>query len=166
MSDGWDDLDAELVDGVVVRRAAAGDVAAIVGLLADDVLGRGREHTDLGAYEAAFDEVDGDPAHDLVVLVDAGDQVVGTLQLTVLPGLARGGVRRGQVEAVRVASHLQGRGVGEALLRWAFRRAERRGCGLVQLTSDKQRGDAHRFYERLGMTATHEGFKLALSSDA
>ena len=90
----------------------------------------------------------------------AGGAVVATLQLTVIPGLARRGSLRGQIEAVRVHEDLRGRGLGEALMTWAIDEARRRGCTLVQLTSDKRREDARRFYERLGFTASHEGFKL------
>ena len=94
--------------------------------------------------------------------VDAG-AVVGTLQLTVLPGLARGGALRAQLEAVRVGSAHRSRGLGAAMIRWAIDEARRRGCGLVQLTTDKARTEAHRFYEGLGFVASHEGLKLPLS---
>ena len=135
---------------------------AIVGLLADDVLGAGRESPgDLEPYRRAFAEIDGDDRQYLAVAEEDG-RVVGTLQLTVLPGLSRQGARRAQVEAVRVAGSARRHGLGEALLRWAIEEARCRGCAVVQLTSDKARGDAHRFYERLGFTATHEGFKLTL----
>jgi ribosomal protein S18 acetylase RimI-like enzyme len=146
---------------VELRRATAADVPALVALLADDELGGRREATDgdLRPYRAAFDLVDADPAHLLVAAV-AGDAVVGTLQLSFLPGLSRRGVLRGQIEGVRVASSARSRGVGAAMLRWAIGEARRRGCGLVQLTTDKSRGNAQRFYERLGFVATHEGLKL------
>ncbi|SFP76054.1 Acetyltransferase (GNAT) family protein [Geodermatophilus dictyosporus] len=150
-----------LGDGVVLRRAGADDVAAMVALLADDVLGAGRETADLAPYEAAFAAVDADPAH-LLVVADDGGTVVGTLQLTFLPGLSRGGALRAQVEGVRVAAAVRGRGLGEAMLRWCADEARRRGATLVQLTTDKRRTDAHRFYERLGWVASHEGFKLEL----
>ncbi|WP_371262049.1 GNAT family N-acetyltransferase [Phycicoccus sp. Soil802] len=147
---------------VVLRRAGADDVRAIVGLIADDQLGATREDPgDLTAYLRAFAAIDADPSQLLVVLDDGGT-VVGTLQLSFLPGLSRRGAMRGQVEAVRVAATHRGRRLGEQLVRWAVDESARRGCGLVQLTTDKSRADAHRLYERLGFTASHEGFKMSL----
>jgi ADP-ribose pyrophosphatase YjhB (NUDIX family)/GNAT superfamily N-acetyltransferase len=147
---------------VVLRRATADDVAAVVGLIADDQLGASREDPrDLTAYLRAFAAIDADPSQLLVVLDDAG-VVVGTMQLSFIPGLSRGGALRGQVEAVRVAASHRGRRLGEQMIRWAVDESARRGCALVQLTTDKSRGEAHRFYERLGFTASHEGFKLAV----
>ena len=145
-----------------LRPAERGDLPAIVALLAEDPLGSGREHLhDLAPYAAAYDAIAADPAQVLLVAVDDGD-VVGTLQLTVIPGLSRGGALRAQVEAVRVRADHRGEGLGEVMLRWSVEEAGRRGCALVQLTTDKSRPDAHRFYERLGFRATHEGFKLTL----
>jgi GNAT superfamily N-acetyltransferase len=146
---------------VELRRATADDVPALVALLADDELGARRETGDLAPYGAAFDLVDSDPAHLLLAAV-VDDAVVGTLQLSFLPGLSRRGALRAQVEGVRVASSARSRGVGAAMLEWAVEEARRRGCALVQLTTDKARADAHRFYERLGFVATHEGLKLQL----
>lgn len=148
--------------GVVVRRARREDVPAIVALLSDDVLGRAREDGDeLAPYLTAFERVDTDPAHLLVVAEQAGE-VVGTLQLTELPGLSHRGASRAQVEAVRVASDLRGQGLGRALVLWAVEESRARGCAVVQLTSSKERTAAHRFYERLGFVASHEGMKLPL----
>jgi GNAT superfamily N-acetyltransferase len=151
-----------------VRRAAAGDITAIVALLADDDIGAARE-VDLDAgsagltpYRAAFQAIDADPAQLLIVAADGDGTVAGTMQLTFIPGLARQGALRAQIEAVRVAPGYRGQGLGEAMFRWAIGEAGRRGCGLVQLTSDKRRPGAHRFYERLGFSASHEGFKLQL----
>jgi GNAT superfamily N-acetyltransferase len=159
-----DDL-AELMsrDGVRVRlrRAAADDVPALVRLLADDDISAGREIDDLAPYRAAFARIDADPAQ-LLVIGDVDGESACTLQLTVIPGLARAGALRGQVEAVRVRSDLRSRGVGEAVLRWAVDELRSRGCVVAQLTTDKRRLDAHRFYARLGWVATHEGFKLQL----
>jgi ADP-ribose pyrophosphatase YjhB (NUDIX family)/ribosomal protein S18 acetylase RimI-like enzyme len=147
---------------VVLRRASVDDVGAVVGLIADDQLGATREDPgDLTAYLRAFADIDADPAQLLVVLDDGG-VVVGTMQVSFLPGLSRAGAKRGQVEAVRVAASHRGRGLGEQMVRWAVEESGRRGCAVVQLTTDKSRLDAHRFYERLGFTASHEGFKLAL----
>ena len=145
-----------------LRRAASGDVAAIVELIAADQIGATRDGGDLAPYERAFAAIDADPAQLLVVVTDAAGAVVATLQLTVIPGLARRGALRAQIEAVRVRADLRGQGLGHALIAWAIEEARRRGCALVQLTSDKRRAEAHRFYGRLGFTASHEGFKLRL----
>lgn len=151
---------------LVLREAVRADVPALVSLLAQDQLGARRDGianaADLRAYEAAFEEIDRDPAHLLVVAGTPADTVAGTLQLSFLPGLARRGSRRAQIEAVRVAESQRGQGLGSAMIRWAVDEAARRGCTLVQLTTDKGRADAHRFYERLGFVATHEGMKLRL----
>ena len=145
-----------------LRRATRADLPGIVALLIDDPLGRARESdTDIEPYERAFDAVDADPAHQLVV-VERADAVIATLQLSLVPGLARCGMLRAQIEAVRVHPDHRGSGLGGDLIEWAVDEARARGCGLVQLTSAKQREDAHRFYERLGFVASHEGFKLAL----
>jgi GNAT superfamily N-acetyltransferase len=98
------------------------------------------------------------------VVTDAAGAVVGTLQVTYIPGLVRRGALRAHIEAVRVREDLRGHGVGQALVAWAIDEARRRDCALVQLTCDKRRRDAHRFYDRLGFTASHEGFKLRLAA--
>lgn len=150
---------------VSLRRAVVADVPSIVELLIDDPLGLAREGGDgpdaMRPYVRAFEAVDGDPAHLLVVAEDGG-RVVATLQLSFIPGLARRGALRAQVEGVRVHPDRRNGGLGRALLLWARDEAERRGCALIQLTSDKQRADAHRFYTRLGYVPSHEGFKLEL----
>ncbi|WP_018547590.1 GNAT family N-acetyltransferase [Streptomyces sp. LaPpAH-108] len=145
-----------------IRRAGPDDIPAIVALLADDPLGAQRESPDdLTPYYAAFARLDGDPNQHLVVAVLDG-RVIGTLHLTVIPGLSRKGAARALIEAVRVHADQRGSGLGSELIRWAVERARELDCTLVQLTSDKTRTDAHRFYERLGFTASHEGFKLSL----
>lgn len=152
--------------GIRFRRARRDDVPAIVRLLADDGLGRGRERVEdplPDPYWRAFEEIDASPVHELVVAEDADGAVVGCLQLTYVAGLSRMGRRRAIVEAVRVASSLRGRGIGEAMMRDAIERAKAAGCGLVQLTTDRSRTDAHRFYERLGFVASHLGMKLDLA---
>jgi GNAT superfamily N-acetyltransferase len=140
-------------------------VPAIVALIAADQLGATRDGvaspSDLAPYLRAFDAIDSDPAHVLLVAQFDGE-VVGTLQLSYLPGLARRGALRAQVEAVRVREDHRGGGLGAAMLDWAVGAARERGCALVQLASDKSRVGAHRFYERLGFVASHEGFKLTL----
>jgi GNAT superfamily N-acetyltransferase len=151
------------------RDARRGDVMAIIALLADDEIGAGRETIADAAGEAgvdeaywtAFDEIDADPRNRLIV-AESGGMVIGTLQLTILPGLSRRGMRRALIEAVRVSSAQRGQGTGRRLITWAVEEARRSGCGLVQLTSDKRRESAIRFYESLGFQATHEGLKLPL----
>jgi GNAT superfamily N-acetyltransferase len=147
-----------------MRRARAEDLPSIVALLADDPLGREREYAGPvldPRYTAAFDAIERDPNQFLAVAEDDGI-VIGVLQLSFIPGLTRGGMWRGQIEGVRVASTTRGGGIGRRMLEWAIAQCREHGCGLVQLTSDKQRPDAHRFYEGLGFQASHEGYKLAL----
>ncbi|GAA1921333.1 GNAT family N-acetyltransferase [Streptomyces sodiiphilus] len=146
----------------VIRPATAEDVPAIVAMLADDPLGARRESPgELGVYRAAFARIAADPGQRLVVAArDA--RPVGTLQLTVIPGLSRRGASRALIEAVRVHASERGNGLGGELIRWAVAEARREGCAVIQLTSDATRTDAHRFYTRLGFTASHVGFKMAL----
>ncbi|RSN31061.1 GNAT family N-acetyltransferase [Amycolatopsis sp. WAC 04169] len=145
---------------MIIRQARREDVAAIVGMLADDQIGSTRDSADdLTPYLKAFEQIDADPAQ-LLIVADDGGEAVGTLQLSIIPGLARKGALRGQIEAVRVRASHRGSGLGGELMRWAIDESRRRGCALVQLTSDVKREDAHRFYERLGFEATHTGFKL------
>jgi GNAT superfamily N-acetyltransferase len=146
-----------------VRRARREDVPALVALLASDDVAAARESPDdLESYVRAFEAVDADPAQLLVCLERSDGTLIGTLQLTVIPGLSRRGTTRAQVEAVRVADRARGGGVGTGLVRWAIEHARGRGCELVQLTTDATRHDAHRFYARLGFEHTHHGLKLAL----
>ncbi|MFF7793668.1 GNAT family N-acetyltransferase [Streptomyces sp. NPDC007991] len=145
-----------------IRSATADDVPAIVALLADDPLGVQRESPgDLTPYLTALERLSADPNQRLVVAVRDG-RVAGTLQLTVVPGLSRRGATRSIIEGVRVHAAERGSGLGTRLIEWAIDESRRQGCQLVQLTSDKTRTDAHRFYERLGFTASHTGFKLPL----
>ncbi|MFE1781542.1 GNAT family N-acetyltransferase [Streptomyces sp. NPDC059506] len=145
-----------------IRPAAVEDIPAIVAMLADDPLGVQRESPDdLTPYHEAFARLEGDPNQHLTVAVRDG-RVVGTLQLTVIPGLSRRGATRTVVEGVRVHADERGAGLGAELVRWAVEESRALGASLVQLTSDRTREDAHRFYERLGFTASHVGFKLAL----
>jgi GNAT superfamily N-acetyltransferase len=150
---------------VRLRTATEEDVPTVVALLAADQLGVTRDGVgddgDLAAYTAAFRAIDSDPAH-LLVVAEQDGRIVGTFQLSFLPGLARRGALRAQIEAVRVAAEARGGGLGAAMMAWAIEEARRRGCALVQLTSDKSRADAHRFYEGLGFAASHEGMKLHL----
>jgi GNAT superfamily N-acetyltransferase len=150
------------VSDYTIRRARREDIGAIVRMLADDQLGATRDDPkDLDPYLRAFEQIDADP-NQLLVVATSDDEPVGTLQLTIIPGLARRGALRGQVEAVRIHADHRGSGLGAELMRWAIDESRRRGCALVQLTSDVLRTDAHRFYERLGFLPSHTGFKLKL----
>ncbi|MFH8490009.1 GNAT family N-acetyltransferase [Streptomyces longisporoflavus] len=145
-----------------IRPAIADDVPAIVDMLADDPLGSTRESPDdLAPYLAAYERLAGDPNQHVVVAVREG-RVVGTLQLTIVPGLSRKGATRSIIEGVRVHADERGSGLGTRFIEWAVDESRRQNCQLVQLTSDASRTDAHRFYERLGFTASHVGFKLQL----
>ncbi|MHA7866668.1 MAG: GNAT family N-acetyltransferase [Salipiger thiooxidans] len=149
---------------VTIRRATKADVAAIVAMLADDPLGATREQPGPPlpeAYLDAFRRIDADP-NQLLAVAERDGAVIGTLQITFLAGLSRLGATRGQIEAVRVAAQARGMGLGGTLIDWAVEQCRERGCVLVQLTSDASRKDAHRFYERLGFTASHVGFKRPL----
>jgi len=148
-----------------VRRATASDLPDIVGMLADDTLGSEREMLvdPLPAcYHAAFEAIENDANNELVVAVGADDVAVAVLQLTFTPHLTHQGGWRATIEGVRVDRSVRGSGIGRELLEWSISRAAARGCHLVQLTTDKARPDAARFYESLGFAASHEGMKLQL----
>lgn len=147
-----------------IRVASEADLPGIVRLLADDDLGRGRERFAdplPQAYVDGFRAMQRQGGNEFLVAEEAG-RVVGCLQLTIIHGVSRMGATRAQIEAVRVDRGQRGRKLGEALIRHAVERARAARCSLVQLTTDKTRADAHRFYERLGFKATHEGMKLVL----
>ncbi|MFH8344921.1 GNAT family N-acetyltransferase [Streptomyces sp. NPDC018045] len=147
---------------IEIRPATEDDLPAIVVMLADDALGATRETPDdLTPYRTAYELLAADPNQHLVVAV-RGERPVGTLQLTVIPGLSRRGSSRSVIEAVRVHSDERGNGLGTRLIEWAITESRTLGCRLVQLTSDATRVDAHRFYEHLGFEASHLGFKLHL----
>ncbi|MFC8695966.1 GNAT family N-acetyltransferase [Streptomyces parvus] len=145
-----------------IRPAIPDDLPAVVAMLADDPLGAQRESPDdLTPYQVAFQRL-ADDANQHVVVAVRGERVVGTLQLTIIPGLSRRGATRSIIEGVRIHGDERGSGLGTQLIQWAVDESRRQNCQLVQLTSDTTREDAHRFYERLGFTASHVGFKLAL----
>ena len=145
-----------------IRRAVEDDLPAIVAMLADDQLGSTRESPDdLTPYLAALARINGDPNQHLVVAEHEG-RPVGTLQLTLIPGISRRGSSRTIIEGVRVHVDERGSGLGSELVQWAIDKSRDLGANLVQLTSDATRPDARRFYERLGFTASHLGFKLPL----
>lgn len=146
------------------RHATREDVPAIVAMLADDSLGAKRERLTSPlpqSYYDAFDAIERDPNIELIV-AESNGTVIGTVQITYMPGLSRQGMWRATIEAVRVAASERGKGIGAAMIQDTIARARQRGCGLVQLTSDRSREDARRFYERLGFTHTHVGMKLSL----
>jgi ribosomal protein S18 acetylase RimI-like enzyme len=146
------------------RCATRADLPALVALLADDELGRSREDagTPLNArYIGAFDAIERDP-NQMLVVAESDGRLAGCLQLTLIPGLSRLGMWRGQIEGVRIDADHRGRELGRAMFEWAIAECRNRGCGLVQLTTDKSRPDARRFYEELGFEASHVGMKLAL----
>ncbi|MHA3979949.1 GNAT family N-acetyltransferase [Halovulum sp. GXIMD14794] len=145
----------------VFRTASRADIPDIVALLTEDDLGKGRESEDLLPYRMAFDAMRSEIGNSVIV-GEADGRIVATYQLTLISGLSRGGARRAQIEAVRVASDLRGQGVGAALMQDAEDRAREAGCRLVQFTSDQQRTRAHEFYERLGYIPSHVGFKKPL----
>lgn len=147
---------------VIFREAVRADLPGIIALLADDVLGKARDFTEVDeAYEKAFADIAADPRNHLIV-ADADGELVGCMQITYIPGLGRHGAERSLIESVRVRSDRRGRGLGRDMMIWAVDQARERGCALVQLTTDKSRADAHRFYRNLGFVASHEGMKLAL----
>lgn len=145
-----------------MRRATAEDVSSILALLRDDAIGRQRETTADDRAAAAFAAIDVDPNQLLLVVVDGRDDVVATMQVTFIPNLSRNGALRAQLEAVRVSAELRDLGLGSEFLAWVVGECRRRGAGLIQLTTDKRRDGARRFYERQGFVASHEGMKLEL----
>jgi ribosomal protein S18 acetylase RimI-like enzyme len=153
--------------GVIVRRGRREDVPAVVRLLADDVLGASRERAEEplpDEYWSAFDAMSALNGNELLVAT-IGNEIVGCLQLTIIPGLSRMGLTRAQLEGVRVHAARRGEQIGEQLVRAALERARAAGCGMVQLTTDATRTSARQFYERLGFVASHVGMKLTLSAE-
>ena len=146
------------------RRARRDDLSAIVRMLAEDDLGSRRERLEdplPEPYYSAFEKIDRDPNHELMV-AELHGEVVGTLHLMVLSSISFQGGLRAQVESVRVDRRMRGRGIGGAMMKWAVEKAKARGAHIVQLTTHKSREDAHRFYERLGFEKSHLGMKLSL----
>ncbi|WP_433246747.1 N-acetyltransferase family protein [Streptosporangium sp. CA-135522] len=143
------------------RIAGIEDVPPIVALIADDSISAARTGDFGDEHRAAFEAIDADPNNELIV-AELDGEVVGTMQLTYIPGISRRGATRMQIEAVRIAAALRGQGLGRQMMEWALERGRARGCAMVQLTTDKARKDAHRFYDSLGFVASHEGYKLGL----
>ena len=146
------------------RDATRTDLPAIIAMLADDTLGQSREDASdppNAKYVAAFDALETDANQRLIVVEQSGS-IIGCFQISFIPGLSRLGMWRGQIESVRIASSYRGKGLGRQMMEWAIAACGDRGCELVQLTSDKTRTDAHRFYDSLGFVASHDGYKLSL----
>src|SRR3982751_3933137 len=147
-----------------IRRAVINDLYTIVRMLADDFLGEQRERVEdplPDTYLKAFNEIDADPNNELVVAEQNG-KVIGTLQLTFTPSISFRGGKRCTVESVRVDGKFRGQGIGREMMIWAIEQAKERGCKSMQLTTNSERTDAHRFYENLGFKASHVGMKLNL----
>ena len=171
MTDSTEPPAAEITAGAagpIFRRATAADLPAMVRLLAEDPLGARRERYAEPlppSYAAAFAAIDRDPNQELCVVCSEGG-VVGVLQITFIPYLTYQGGWRALIEGVRIAPPMRSRGRGRIMFEWAIERARARGCHMVQLTSDKARPDAIRFYQALGFVASHEGMKLLLDAHA
>ena len=145
------------------RAARREDVPAVLALLADDVLGQGREGADISEYYAAYDAMQVEGGNTLIVGEDASGTIIATYQITFISGLSLRAARRAQIESVRVASHLRGQGIGAAMFADAEARARAARCRLMQLTMNASRSDSHRFYQRLGFEPSHTGFKRPLA---
>ncbi|MFK7941629.1 MAG: GNAT family N-acetyltransferase [Paracoccaceae bacterium] len=144
-----------------IRDATVDDVDAIARLLADDGLGRGREVPGDPVYAVAFARMSSQLGNQYMIAVE-DREIVACLQYTIIHGLSRSGASRAQIEGVRVSARHRGRGLGDALMKAAIDRARADGCTLIQLTTDRNRVDAHRFYEKLGFVSSHHGMKLDL----
>ncbi|ASK29975.1 GNAT family N-acetyltransferase [Chryseobacterium sp. T16E-39] len=148
-----------------LRKATSADLMAIIKMLADDILGQNREKVSDPLderYFTAFKAIEKNPDQDLLVMVNDHDEILGTLQITYLQYLNHTGSKRALIESVRIHSSQRGRGLGEEMFRLAIIRARENGADVVQLTSDKTRTEALRFYKKLGFTASHEGFKMKI----
>jgi GNAT superfamily N-acetyltransferase len=147
-----------------VRQALPSELSAVVKLLADDPLGALRERPGKPLerqYVEAFADMRSQTGNELLVAL-LGEELVGCLQLILIPGISRLGAKRGQIEGVRVSRHHRGTGIGKALICYAIEYARTNGCSLIQLTTDRARPEALRFYEELGFVPSHIGLKLTL----
>lgn len=151
---------------MIIRKAKKEDLSELIKMLVTDKLGQHREKFSdplPQSYIDAFNRIDADPNQELMVMEDESAEVVGTLQLTFIPYLTYQGGTRALIEAVRIRDDKTGQGLGAKFFEWAINRAKEKGVHLVQLTTDKQRPEAVRFYEKLGFKASHEGMKLHLN---
>ena len=149
---------------ITFRLATRADLPPIVRMIADDELGSQRERYEdplLESYYIAFQQIDNDPNHDLIV-AELNGEVIGTLHLMFLPSISFQGSLRAQIESVRVDENYRNQGIGNGMLKWTIKRASERGAHVLQLTTHQSREDAHRFYESLGFKGTHLGMKLGL----
>jgi GNAT superfamily N-acetyltransferase len=147
---------------VVFRLAEAGDVPAIVALLRDDALGQAREGLEMADYVTAFEQMQAE-GHNHLIVGERGGRIVATYQLTFIRGLSLRAARRAQIESVRVAGDMRGQQIGEAMMADAEARARAAGCTLMQLTMNATRTDSARFYQRVGFTPSHIGYKRDLT---
>lgn len=151
---------------IIIRKAEEKDLISIVKLLADDQLGSVREDASAPLadfYLDAFNRMEEQKGNDLFV-VDQHNNVIGCMQLTLIAGVSRKGMTRCQIEGVRISADHRSSGIGQKMMDFALQYAKDNACGLIQLTTDKSREDAHRFYEKLGYKASHIGMKLDLLS--
>lgn len=147
---------------LLIRRATADDLPTLVAMLADDPLGAARENVEnLAPYQRALAAIDADP-NQYQGVAERDGETVGMMQLTLIPGLSYQGSSRLLVEGVRVRTDLRSAGIGAAMMRWAIDYASEHRCRMVELTTNAQRTDAHRFYERLGFVRSHHGYKYLL----
>lgn len=149
---------------ITIRKATQQDLQAILNLMADDELGKSREAPSLPEkYSPSFLQIIESTFFDIFVMTDEKGSIIGSYQLMILPHLSHQGMKRAQIESVRIKKELRGQGLGRQLMQHAILQAQEQDCGMVQLTSNKARAEkAHRFYEALGFLASHEGFKLGL----
>ena len=148
---------------MIIRKATKEDISSIVGLLANDQLGKLREEfTDPlpNSYYEAFEQINQDPQQFLMVMVNDLEEVIGTFQLSFIPYLTYRGGTRAQIEVVRIREDMRGKGIGQRFFEWAIEKSKERKAHVLQLTTDKKRPEALRFYEKLGFKASHEGMKL------
>ena len=153
------------IDTMTIRRANVKDIKSIVQMIANDKLGQLREKYEEPLpkdYLDAFQKIDSDSNQELMVMEDDSGKIIGTLQLSFIQYLTYMGSIRAQIEAVRIHEDFRGKGIGQQLFKWAIQRANEKGAHLLQLTTDKKRPEALRFYEKLGFKTTHEGLKLHL----
>lgn len=151
-------------NSLTIRQAIIEDLPYIVDMLSDDPLGKQRERFEVplpDSYFSAFEAITNNPLNELIVSEHEGE-VIGVLQLTFIPNISYQGGWRALIEGVRVSADFRNQGIGRKLFQYAINRAQEKGCHMVQLTMNKQRTDAQRFYQSLGFQATHEGYKLHL----
>lgn len=152
---------------LTIRQAEARDLPDIIRLLSDDMIGQSREDASVppnSLYTAAFEAITSDPNQYQAVAILNGN-VVGTLQLSFIPGISRLGSWRGQIEGVRISTSQRGGGLGQKMFEWAIEKCRQKGCSLIQLTTDRDRPDAHRFYNKLGFVGSHIGYKMTLKGE-